>query len=1029
MQTITYDITWGNTWGFGNAPVNKSDKDKWCSTDATGTLMRNGKPVNFYGAGMLSCSTTPETGDDVDKGVARMTALGYNNVRTFIGGSRRWLETNPNSVYGTWDQMAHATWEGITDNTVHKAAWDRFDRLLYKLGENGSTFSFANNTYGEYLIRLGIRQGGRSGTGMFWLCPTARQIFKDVWDYVLTHRNPYRNNERLCDNPNLESIQPFNEEGLKDTLFRSDMPSFGGGLEVRITGVTKAALGVISTVGNHGFLVNDKVVITNTGGMTELNGTWKVNTVPNSRSLTLKNAVTDVPLDTSSFTTWTASGSSSDPATGGWLYKTGSISGQAFAITAFTKAAVGQGTTRYAHGLVVDDVVLIDEVLGMTQINGVFKVNTVPTTTTFTLKDMDNVVINTTTYGTYVSTLEATGGLISDEKTATHWMDQAVDLTTTNGRQWKAELDNTIQTYYASRGWTVPGTGGFPSWADMNNTSIYTTGVGGGRDKFLEFCRDTEIAVWQELIDFFRSYNPNLGVVVTDRAYSGTSALGLINRPNLSYGHHIYQPSWDDTNFSTISSVVYKQRGSMFANNCTYTTGNSYWKNGAAVSYQYSGFSPLYMSRRLSEEGNYGDSRWNYESAIFQAVVGLLNNVSVIQTFSQGQQKQWATCIDSAGVNIHVQRRKPGYELSQMCAAAIFKYRMIDALPYHVTQLSRQDALNWCRNDAGNIQGSVDAGEIHVGTSFLHRYLRKRVYLEVVSGPTVLDSANFPTAILDDNWAAYQATTPANPIVVQTNPDGTMRVGFYGTGIALNNPKRVVGWMNSVPANQTLGVLSTGAHAETNPNWYLILRSNGDHDLFTGPSMLFCHSHDFETDSTGFSLTDDGDGALTQFNLSSFTKANPGVGQTSAPHGMVVDDLVTITGVTGWTGLNLPTWRIASTPAADQFTLKHYSTGAVLSTLGYSGTFTVSGTIRKSNSVSGWGTFANIRLRTPEAVPITLDTGKRPQTVNAVLSNGTLLDMSPSYNSGNGMLSFTTNPLYPLYLISPVSRAIGRRRR
>lgn len=72
-------------------------------------------------------------------------------------------------------------------------------------------------------------------------------------------------------------------------------------------------------------------------------------------------------------------------------------------ISAFTNASPGVGTTSTAHGLAVGNRVLIQNVLGMTQINQIWQVNTVPTSTTFTLVDAAGAALNTTTYGTYTS--------------------------------------------------------------------------------------------------------------------------------------------------------------------------------------------------------------------------------------------------------------------------------------------------------------------------------------------------------------------------------------------------------------------------------------------------------------------------------------------------------------------------------------------------------------------------------------------------------------------------------------------------
>lgn len=72
-------------------------------------------------------------------------------------------------------------------------------------------------------------------------------------------------------------------------------------------------------------------------------------------------------------------------------------------ITGITKANPGVVTTSAAHGFAPGDRVVIANVKGMTQVNG--KVYTVGTTTstTFQLKDDNNVDLNTSAYTTYVS--------------------------------------------------------------------------------------------------------------------------------------------------------------------------------------------------------------------------------------------------------------------------------------------------------------------------------------------------------------------------------------------------------------------------------------------------------------------------------------------------------------------------------------------------------------------------------------------------------------------------------------------------
>lgn len=75
-------------------------------------------------------------------------------------------------------------------------------------------------------------------------------------------------------------------------------------------------------------------------------------------------------------------------------------------ITGITKANPGVVTTA-AHNLRIGDKIFISGVLGMTQIDGFYFVNSVPAATTFTLKTLAGVPVDTTSFGTWTS-----GGLV-----------------------------------------------------------------------------------------------------------------------------------------------------------------------------------------------------------------------------------------------------------------------------------------------------------------------------------------------------------------------------------------------------------------------------------------------------------------------------------------------------------------------------------------------------------------------------------------------------------------------------------------
>ena len=81
-----------------------------------------------------------------------------------------------------------------------------------------------------------------------------------------------------------------------------------GGVGGAITGITKANPGVITTTSAHGLAVNDLVSILDVQGMTQINGTYLVSTVPLTTTFTVKVVSTGVPVDTSAYGVWTSGG-------------------------------------------------------------------------------------------------------------------------------------------------------------------------------------------------------------------------------------------------------------------------------------------------------------------------------------------------------------------------------------------------------------------------------------------------------------------------------------------------------------------------------------------------------------------------------------------------------------------------------------------------------------------------------------------------------------------------------------------------
>ena len=76
---------------------------------------------------------------------------------------------------------------------------------------------------------------------------------------------------------------------------------------LNITGITQANPGVITTVGNHGFAVGDSIYVEG-GTMTQLAGFYLVNSTPAGNTLSVKAYDTGVPVNTTSYTTWTSGG-------------------------------------------------------------------------------------------------------------------------------------------------------------------------------------------------------------------------------------------------------------------------------------------------------------------------------------------------------------------------------------------------------------------------------------------------------------------------------------------------------------------------------------------------------------------------------------------------------------------------------------------------------------------------------------------------------------------------------------------------
>lgn len=159
---------------------------------------------------------------------------------------------------------------------------------------------------------------------------------------------------------------------------------------VSITAISKANPGVFTTEDEHGLAVNDNIYLTEIGGMTSFNdGHWIVNTVPSTTTFTVKNT-NAAPVDTTSFPTFTS---------GGYVMRLTHRKDDPFGqkiLKGITLAGPAVFTTTADHGLKINTEVYLHGISGTTELNDTkYFINTVPSTTTFTLKDSAGTVLNT----------------------------------------------------------------------------------------------------------------------------------------------------------------------------------------------------------------------------------------------------------------------------------------------------------------------------------------------------------------------------------------------------------------------------------------------------------------------------------------------------------------------------------------------------------------------------------------------------------------------------------------------------------
>ncbi|KKN72134.1 hypothetical protein LCGC14_0414200 [marine sediment metagenome] len=136
-----------------------------------------------------------------------------------------------------------------------------------------------------------------------------------------------------------------------------------------ISGATKADP-IVLTVTAHGFVEGDYVDVAGVGGMTGIN------------DLRFRMSL----IDADSFR----------------LIDVNPVVGSEFEITDITQANPGVVTTETSHGMSNGDVILIENVTGMTEVNDTFFEVANVASNTFELQDLTSSDVNTSAYGAYV---------------------------------------------------------------------------------------------------------------------------------------------------------------------------------------------------------------------------------------------------------------------------------------------------------------------------------------------------------------------------------------------------------------------------------------------------------------------------------------------------------------------------------------------------------------------------------------------------------------------------------------------------
>lgn len=392
------------------------------------------------------------------------------------------------------------------------------------------------------------------------------------------------------------------------------------------------------------------------------------------------------------------------------------------------------------------------------------------------------------------------------------WFDQIVDQTNGNG-YWKPELDTKIRGYYAARGWVLPGNQ-FPKWSTWDSWDNTTD-----KQHFMQFMTDTDLEYAADSYNWFKSLNPNVFVNINTFNYMDGRVLDITDIASM----HSYArtPSGDPItvppNYTTRSSILQDKDGF----NWNRVMGGSRTERVPFV---------------VAEVGDQGINRWDYERTILEAIVHCLQRTSGFLLFNESQDLGQATASGIRYNHHHV--GWPSRRLAAMLAGPIVKYRLIDPLPEKnvavidpAQYLIKQTEKKTTGLSSFHFQNGWDGSE--------RGYWLKRLYM---SFGTPQNTTGYPK-IMDATF---------NNTGVQV----TEQVFVKNTGVIVNAPA-VVGLVNDLK-NTKIGPMTLSRVTPTE-NAVVMIRSDGNYPLFTGPAKLFVHQYSTVTDAAGFTGTMDGE--------------------------------------------------------------------------------------------------------------------------------------------------------------------------